>query len=279
MAEKKSISNIAEAIVAIMEEVSFVKKEKHRDTVPYKFATESDIIAAVRPIMNKYSVIAYPSQIRDIRTDVFINRRVKQGGEIQETTNHRVNGIVEWTFEHAPTDSRIVVPIASEGIDPGDKATNKFLTYALKYALRQTFLLITGDEDPDATPSKDLSRDSDPGSEKKPERPNWPKEYIDAAKGTGLFDEDVVPNHLQNLFHLSPFQIGDPAAWVAAWITLYHDSRYEDGQKVGTPTQAAAIAKTEWAKSALENLRLEDVPQWAIDHLDSIRDIADDGGI
>jgi hypothetical protein len=60
-------------------------------------------------------------------------------------------------FTHAPSDTHIDVFATGEGADSGDKSGNKASTGMLKYALRQTFLIETGD-DPDSTPSDGQAR-------------------------------------------------------------------------------------------------------------------------
>ncbi len=55
-------------------------------------------------------------------------------------------------FTHVPTGTYIDVMAPGEGADAGDKSSPKAATGAYKYALRQTFLIETGDD-----PDKDAS--------------------------------------------------------------------------------------------------------------------------
>jgi hypothetical protein len=50
----------------------------------------------------------------------------------------------------APDGSRVSVTVIGEGMDSGDKAANKAMAVALKYALSQTLLLPYNEVDPDA---------------------------------------------------------------------------------------------------------------------------------
>jgi hypothetical protein len=88
-------------------------------------------------------VLDKKSETREVaRVDKFGNQSI------------RVDKIVELTMKytfHAEDGSSISSVIASEGLDNGDKATNKALSAALKYALIQTFQVPTADmEDGDA---------------------------------------------------------------------------------------------------------------------------------
>lgn len=114
----------------------------------YTYAKETDFIAAIRPLMELHGVT-----IRPIRMDVVTNEtftRAKGG------TAYRV--VIQATYELMHTSGdRAEVQAFGEGQDGGDKAFNKAMTAAMKYALRQAFCVETGD-DPDDTPSEVYER-------------------------------------------------------------------------------------------------------------------------
>ena len=139
--------DIHEAVVAIMHEVGYIQKQKSPN-LNYSYAGEAALIAALRPVMIDHGVYCYVSKISSTR-DTFttgkgtpMNVAMAQG---------------EVTFVHAPSGSSITVHALGEGMDTGDKAANKAATGQLKYALRQTFLIETGD-DPDGHDSKQMER-------------------------------------------------------------------------------------------------------------------------
>jgi len=139
---------IGKAILGVMGEVGYVQKER-KAGLQYSFASEAALIAALRPAMIKHGVFCYVADLPKIEQEEFVTTK---GTHMNRATAH---GIVR--FLHPESGSWIDVHAMGEGMDAGDKAGNKAATGLLKYALRQTFLIETGD-DPDKTPSDDLER-------------------------------------------------------------------------------------------------------------------------
>ena len=141
-------SNVHEAIIQVMGKVGYVQKEKVGG-LPYTFAGERALIKALRPAMLENDIYLHVSDIEMIQRNEYTSRN---GAAM---TNILLHGVVRFT--HAPSETFIDVHATGEGADAGDKAANKAATGLLKYALRQTFLIETGD-DPDATGSDELAR-------------------------------------------------------------------------------------------------------------------------
>jgi len=135
----------AAAIAWVYSQVGYVQKVKGRD-LAYSFAGEAELIAALRPAMVAVGLIAYVSSILDLRQDTYTT---KNGAVMNHAT---AIGVV--SFEHPPSSTRVQVQACGEGSDVSDKAVNKSMTGMLKYALRQTFLIETGD-DPDGSHPED----------------------------------------------------------------------------------------------------------------------------
>lgn len=136
--------DIYAAMLAVYKKVGYVQKTSRNDHLKYKYAGEADLIEALRPAMVENGIIIYPSS-----ATVDIGAYDQNG----KHTN-RVVGQYAFTFLHAETGTSITVAAIGEGVDNGDKAAYKSATGALKYALRQAFLIETGDE-----PEKDESTD------------------------------------------------------------------------------------------------------------------------
>lgn len=117
----------------------------------YSYAKEGDFIAVIRPLMETHGVTIRPKACELILSEV-IETQGDRG------TRRQNRAVVRVTFEllHVSGD-RADVQTFGEGIDSGDKAFNKAHTGAMKYALRQTFCVETGD-DPDDTPSHEQER-------------------------------------------------------------------------------------------------------------------------
>ena len=139
------VSNIYQAINAIMAEVGYVQKTTS-EKLNYSFAGEADLIAAIRPVMVKHGVFMYVANILEVR--------VEQYETAKGTAMTNTSLVAKIIFYHAPSGTSFVVTSRGEGADSGDKSSNKALTGAYKYALRETFCIETGD-DPDKEPSGD----------------------------------------------------------------------------------------------------------------------------
>lgn len=124
----------------VMAEIKYVSKDKVNNAQGFKFRGIDDMINALYPALTKHGVFMTP-------------RTTSYSQEIREVTrsngkpgvDKHVSLMVEYDF-YAEDGSKITVgPIAAEGLDSGDKATNKALSAALKYALIQTFSVPTED--------------------------------------------------------------------------------------------------------------------------------------
>lgn len=150
-------SNIHTAINAIMQSVGYVQKQKSGG-LNYSFAGEAVLIAALRPAMVEQGVYMAVVALSDIRRGEYTTAKGSVMQMVDLTATVR--------FAHALSGTFIDVVALGSGADTGDKASNKALTGAYKYALRQTFCIETGD-DPDDAPSQ----------------PRAPKAKVDQATG------------------------------------------------------------------------------------------------
>jgi hypothetical protein len=132
--------NIYEAISRVMSQVEFIQKQKSA-TLKYAYAGEAAIITELRPFMIENGIVMYCYGISDIET--------REYQSSSGTAMVNVAALYQWMFVHIDSGTFITVWSRGEASDTSDKATNKATTAAKKYALLQTFLLITGD-DPDA---------------------------------------------------------------------------------------------------------------------------------
>ncbi len=133
--------NIARAILAVYSKVGYVLKSGFNDHQKYKFAGESDFIEALRPAMIEAGLISYPTGIRGECKNIVIDGKPK---------NHATY-IYTFRIIHAESGEYIDVEAAGEGTGNDDKSSYKAATGAQKYALRQMFLIETGN-DPDKDP-------------------------------------------------------------------------------------------------------------------------------
>jgi hypothetical protein len=150
--------DVNQAIINVMNEVGYVQKSRTQN-LNYSFAGEVALIKALRPEMVKQGLFLYPSGTREVIRDTFDTAN----GKSMNTT------VVSKLFRmvHAPSGTWIEIGVEGEGSDVGDKSANKALTSAYKYALRQAFMIETGD-DPDATSSDTMERSAKKNGNGKP---------------------------------------------------------------------------------------------------------------
>lgn len=136
--------NINEAMLAIYKGVGYVQKTTSPN-LSYKFASETGFIQEIRPAMIENGVTVAVTKMDNLTQEAYTT---KNGALMMRSTVH---GIV--TFAHVSGTS-ISVEAYGEGSDSGDKSVNKSMTDLYKYALRQTFMIETGD-DPDRDASEE----------------------------------------------------------------------------------------------------------------------------
>jgi hypothetical protein len=123
--------NVSQRIWNAQEEVTYIQKEK-KAGMNYSIVSHDAVTAKVRPVLHKWGVIYWPA---DFTVDPF------NGNCMNLTCNVRFQSIDE------PHDY-ILVGSMGQGIDKGDKAAGKAISYATKYALLKVMGMATGD-DPD----------------------------------------------------------------------------------------------------------------------------------
>ncbi len=132
-------TDIYQALNAVMKVVGYVQKTDGGG-LRYSFVGEAELIKAIRPAFVEHGIVVHPSTMTNVITDSYTT---KNGA----TMNRTITSLV-YRFAHAPSGTFIDVAVNGEGADVGDKSSNKALTGAFKYALRQTLMIETGD-DPD----------------------------------------------------------------------------------------------------------------------------------
>ena len=175
-----AIDTIQKAIWAVMCEISYVQKQKSPN-LNYTFAGEAALIRALRPYMERYGIIMSVVAQNEVCFETY---QTKSGAPMNRT---RLLSTVR--FYHAPSGTFIDVMAPGEGADSGDKSGNKANTCAYKYALRQTFVIETGD-DPDDEPSERSARAAQP--EKSNGKPRTYQALLALAEKEFKFDPGKV---------------------------------------------------------------------------------------
>jgi hypothetical protein len=183
-------TNVHEAINMVMGRVGYVQKQDTKG-LPYTFAGEAAFIKAVRPHLVDVGLVVYQSDVELLGRYEFTSNKGAQGINILAKFT--------WMWVHAVSGTYFEVTTIGEAADYGDKAANKAMTAAMKYNMRQTLVIETGD-DPDNTPSTDFERtatEKKPATiEQRPYHPHFTKERTD-AKVAHYTKEDKPSNEKQ----------------------------------------------------------------------------------
>jgi hypothetical protein len=124
----------------VMREIGAIGKDQKNQAQGFKFRGIDQFVNALYPALTRNGVFMAP---RALRHDQEIKEVVRSNGKAG--VDKHVSIMMEYTF-YAEDGSNVTVgPIPAEGLDSGDKATNKALSAALKYALIQTFSIPTED--------------------------------------------------------------------------------------------------------------------------------------
>ena len=135
------MGQIHEAIAALMSDVDAIKKDKKNSQQGFSFRGIDDVYNTLHAKLAARGVFSVPN-VESERTE---ERQTRNGG----TLIYRVL-IIRYTF-YASDGSSIDCRVVGEGMDSGDKAANKAMAVAHKYALLQTLCVPTDDmPDPDA---------------------------------------------------------------------------------------------------------------------------------
>jgi len=185
-------THVYQAIAEVMARLSKegIGKKRRNEQQGYSFRGIDDVYNALAPILADVGLCILPA----IKSREVIERMSGNGRSLFYVT---VN--VDFTFVSTKDGSCHVVSMPGEAMDSGDKATNKAMSAAYKYACLQTFCIPTeGDNDADgsthvvATPTGKPANPLDLVAPKKVEKPKQTinKEEVFevvAVATTGLF--------------------------------------------------------------------------------------------
>ena len=143
---------IYSAILGVMADVGAIGKDKKNQQQGFKYRGIDDVMNALQPAMVKNGVFVAPTIIDQRREE----RQTSKGGNLIYSVV-----TIKYTF-YAKDGSSVDVTVIGEGMDSGDKATNKAMSIAFKYACFQLFCIPTEEmKDPDAeTPPANTKKQS-----------------------------------------------------------------------------------------------------------------------
>lgn len=140
-----AVPHVYNAIVAVMANLAKngISKDRRNDSQGYAFRGIDDVYNALAPALSEHGLCILP--------------QVK-GRSVTEKVNSRGNTLfyvcvdVDFAFVSIKDGSHHTVSVTGEAMDSGDKATNKAMSAAYKYACLQAFCIPTeGDNDADSS--------------------------------------------------------------------------------------------------------------------------------
>ena len=133
--------NIYETISAVMNEIGAVGKTSKNAQQGFMFRGIDAVMNAISPALQKHKLFIVPEILEQTREE----RQTRNGSALIYSICK-----IKYTF-YAEDGSSISAIVIGEGMDSGDKATNKAMSIAFKYACFQTFCIPTEEMvDPDA---------------------------------------------------------------------------------------------------------------------------------
>lgn len=165
--------NIYEAIADVMKQGAFVGKDSKNQQQGFNYRGIDAVMNTFQPLMAERGIFVVPEVIEQVR---------------EERTNSKGTRLLysilkmRYTF-YAEDGSSVSAVVIGEGMDSGDKASNKAMAVAMKYAMFQVFCIPT-EEMRDADPDKESPDEIAPAAPAKPAaaKPATAKKAADTAQ-------------------------------------------------------------------------------------------------
>lgn len=126
---------IYKSMIAVMREIDFIPKDKKNPQQGYNFRGIDDMYNFINPLFKKHGIFILSEVLAEKREE----RATKSGGVL-------IYAILDVKFSFVAEDGSCVFSTTKgEAMDSGDKASNKAMSAALKYAIMQTFLIPTAE--------------------------------------------------------------------------------------------------------------------------------------
>lgn len=165
--------NIYEAITGIMAEGYAITKGKKSQQQGFMYRGIDDVMNTFQPLLAKHRVFVIPEVLEQKRED-----RVTGNGR------PLIYSVLRMKYTFCAEDGTSVYAIVvGEGMDSGDKASNKAMSIAMKYAMFQVFCIPTEEMD-------DPDRESPP--ESMPPKNEKLDELVDTVNRAGLSSPRVI---------------------------------------------------------------------------------------
>jgi hypothetical protein len=198
--EKMREPMIYAAICGVMEDIKAIGKDTLNKTQGFKYRSIDAVMNALNPAMIKHKIFCAPEVIEQIREE----RTTGKGSTL-------IYSVCKIRYRFFTVDgSSVDVVVVGEGMDSGDKATNKAMSVAFKYACFQTFCIPTENliDDPDAD-TPELNRKNS-GNKQSKDLDNLRNELSNELVRTGYTWSSVIKKYkVDSVEHLTSLQLKD----------------------------------------------------------------------
>jgi len=140
------MGQIFELIGKAMADIGAIGKDSRNEQQGFMYRGIDAVYNTLYPVMAKYGLFITPEIIDHKREE---RTTTKTWNDQTKTTTLLYSIITVRYTVFAPDGSFVQMTVIGEGMDSGDKATNKAMSVAMKYAMFQLFMIPTEAVDPD----------------------------------------------------------------------------------------------------------------------------------
>ena len=197
--QQEGSMNVYQAICAVAKEMAAegISKDRKNLQQNYAFRGIDDVYNALAPRLAAHGLVILPRMIGRTVTE----RETAKGGVLFYVVVE-----AEFDFVSASDGTRHTIKTYGEAMDSGDKATNKAMSAAYKYAAMQTFCIPTeGDNDADLHTHEVAPRRRSQGPD-----PSWRAAPFDSNETFSLIANAGSVKALTNLYHQAQDQGASP---------------------------------------------------------------------
>lgn len=228
---------IYESISNVISEIGAIGKTKKNQQQGFMYRGIDDVMNALQPILSKHRVFIVPQVLEQTREE----RQTTKGGLLIYSICK-----VKYTF-FADDGSSFEAIVIGEGMDPGDKATNKAMSIAFKYACFQVFCI----------PTEEML---DPDSDTPEPQPKKSQKSDTGKKNEGKGNSDKTPDkatktQLDEIMELAKVKFKDDAGEYNQDAFYARLKEMADNGEISTPYYATKNKGILWTVSDYEAVK------------------------
>lgn len=197
--------NIFESIAAIQADVDFIGKDKQSETgQKFKYRGVDQVLNTLHPLFAKHKVFTVPEVLEVLNREW---KTTKTGASVVYQTAK-----VRYTF-YAEDGSSVSATVLGEAMDSGDKASNKCMSVAYKYACFQILSIPT--EETTADPDDETETFAKPAQRAQ----KAPEITAEALTEAGIQNPQAMIDWLEKAVGC-PVSMFSEADKTRAWLTI-----------------------------------------------------------